>query len=104
MRDNHIRAKTARRFRIHTTDSDHDLPVADNLLDRQFNPSAANQAWVADITSIPTREGWLLSSDGKPSATTWLNRASAKAVDCSVGVRKASSPVPLLMMGVATSE
>jgi transposase InsO family protein len=59
MRDNHIRAKTARRFRIHTTDSDHDLPVADNLLDRQFNPSAANQAWVADITSIPTREGWL---------------------------------------------
>lgn len=59
MRDNHIRAKTARRFRVRTTDSDHDLPVADNLLDRQFNPSAANEAWVADITYIPTREGWL---------------------------------------------
>src|SRR5262249_18888496 len=41
------------------TDSDHDLPVAENLLDRQFNPSQANEAWVADITYIPTREGWL---------------------------------------------
>jgi len=59
MRDNEIQAKTARKFRVSTTDSDHDLPVADNLLDRQFNPSGANEAWVADITYIPTREGWL---------------------------------------------
>jgi len=59
MRDNDIRAKTARRFRVRTTDSDHDLPVADNLLDRQFDPPAANEVWVADITSIPTREGWV---------------------------------------------
>lgn len=59
MRDNDIRAKTARKFRVRTTDSNHDLPVADNLLDRQFNPSEANEAWVADITYIPTREGWL---------------------------------------------
>jgi transposase InsO family protein len=59
MRDNDIRAKTARKFRVRTTDSNHDLPVADNLLDRQFNPSQANEAWVADITYIPTREGWL---------------------------------------------
>jgi putative transposase len=59
MRDNEIQAKTARKFRVRTTDSNHDLPVADNLLDRQFNPSEANEAWVADITYIPTREGWL---------------------------------------------
>ena len=59
MRDNHIQAKTARKFRVRTTDSDHDLPVADNLLDRQFNPSQPNEAWVTDITYIPTREGWL---------------------------------------------
>ncbi len=59
MHDNHIRAKTARKFRVRTTDSDHDLPVADNLLDRQFNPSAANEVWVTDITYIPTRQGWL---------------------------------------------
>jgi transposase InsO family protein len=58
MRDHEIRAKTARKFRC-TTDSDHDLPVADNLLDRQFDRAAPNEAWVAAITYIPTREGWL---------------------------------------------
>jgi transposase InsO family protein len=59
MREAGIAAKTARKFRCSTTDSDHDLPVAENLLDRQCNPSEANEAWVADITYIPTREGWL---------------------------------------------
>jgi putative transposase len=59
MRDNDIKAKSARKFRVTTTDSNHDLPVADNLLDRQFNPSEANEVWVADITYIPTDEGWL---------------------------------------------
>jgi putative transposase len=58
MRDHGIRAKTARKFRC-TTDSNHGLPVAENLLDRQFDPDAPNEAWVADTTSIPTREGWL---------------------------------------------
>ena len=58
MRDDGIRAKAARKFRC-TTDSDHDLPVADNLLGRQFDPASPNEAWVADITYIPTREGWL---------------------------------------------
>jgi putative transposase len=58
MREHEIRAKTARKFRC-TTDSDHDLPVADNLLDRQFDRAGPNEAWVADITYIPTREGWL---------------------------------------------
>ena len=53
-----IRAKTARKFR-HTTDSNHDLPVAPNLLGRQFEPDGPNLAWSADITYIPTSEGWL---------------------------------------------
>jgi putative transposase len=57
MRQNGVAAKTARGFRC-TTDSNHGLPVADNLLGRQFNPSGANEAWVADITYVPTREGW----------------------------------------------
>ena len=53
-----IAAKTARKFR-HTTDSNHDLPVAENVLDRAFDPATANAAWVSDFTFIPTREGWL---------------------------------------------
>jgi putative transposase len=58
MREAGIAAEITRKFH-HTTDSDHDLPVAENHLDRQFNPSKANEAWVADITYVPTREGWL---------------------------------------------
>jgi putative transposase len=58
MADNGIRAKTARKFR-NTTDSNHALPVAANVLDRQFEASGPNEKWVADITYIPTREGWL---------------------------------------------
>lgn len=53
-----IVAKTARKFR-HTTYSNHGLPVAANLLDRAFDPARANEAWVSDVTFIPTREGWL---------------------------------------------
>jgi putative transposase len=58
MADNGIRARTARKFR-HTTDSNHGLPVADNLLARRFDPPGPNAAWSADITYIPTADGWL---------------------------------------------
>ena len=58
MKTHGIRAKTVRRF-VRTTDSRHSLPVADNLLDRQFNPDRPNAAWSADITYIPTADGWL---------------------------------------------
>ena len=58
MREAGIAAKTTRKFR-HTTDSNHDRPVAENHLDRQFEAARPNEAWVADITFIATREGWL---------------------------------------------
>lgn len=53
-----IRCKQKRKFRV-TTDSKHKLPVAPNLLSRQLNPVSPNQVWVAEITYIPTDEGWL---------------------------------------------
>lgn len=58
MKTHGIRAKTVRRF-VRTTDSRHALPVADNLLGRDFCPSRPNVAWSADITYIPTADGWL---------------------------------------------
>lgn len=58
MREHGIAAKTKRKFRC-TTDSNHGRPVAENVLDRGFEPEAADRAWTADITYIPTREGWL---------------------------------------------
>jgi putative transposase len=59
MRDHGIVARSARKYRVTTTDSNHDLPVAENLLGRRFNPSEANAVWLGDITYIPTDEGWL---------------------------------------------
>src|SRR5262245_26050423 len=58
MRSHEIAAGTSREFRC-TTDSNHDRPVAGNVLDRRFEPGAADRAWAADITFVPTREGWL---------------------------------------------
>lgn len=42
-----------------TTDSDHKLPVFNNIMGRDFNASAINQKWCSDITYISTKEGWL---------------------------------------------
>jgi putative transposase len=58
MREHGVRAKTPRRF-VRTTDSNHRLPVAENLLARDFAPAGPNESWCADITYIPTGEGWL---------------------------------------------
>ena len=50
--------KQKKKFKV-TTDSKHTLPVAENLLNQQFNSTSPNKAWVTDITYIPTEEGWL---------------------------------------------
>jgi putative transposase len=59
MRRHGIRAAASRRFRPATTDSRHGLPVAPNLLEQRFAASIPNQVWLADITYVPTGEGWL---------------------------------------------
>ena len=48
-----------RRFRVTTTDSRHTLPVAENLLAQSFSVEHPDEAWTADITYVPTEEGWL---------------------------------------------
>ena len=58
MRQEGIRPKQVRRFKA-TTNSNHTHPVAPNVLCRQFTASNVNQKWVADITYVPTHEGWL---------------------------------------------
>jgi putative transposase len=59
MRRYGIRAIMARPRRVRTTDSRHDLPIAPNLIARDFTAAAPNRVWLADITYIPTAEGWL---------------------------------------------
>ena len=58
MHDEGIVAKTKQTFRC-TTDSNHGRTVAENVVDRQFEPAAPDRLWTADITFIPTGEGWL---------------------------------------------
>ena len=58
MAENNIVPKTVKKFKA-TTYSNHNYPVAPNLLNRNFQVKAANMAWVSDITYISTREGWL---------------------------------------------
>jgi transposase InsO family protein len=53
-----LRCKQKRKFKA-TTNSNHDLPVAANLLNQTFAPTRPNEAWVTDITYIQTGEGWL---------------------------------------------
>jgi transposase InsO family protein len=58
MKDNGIRAKRKKKFKV-TTDSNHKLPVAENVLNRQFQTKEKDQVWVSDITYVETKEGWL---------------------------------------------
>lgn len=58
LRNQGLVAKAGRKFKA-TTNSNHNLPVAPNLLEQNFNADAPNQKWVSDITYIETREGWL---------------------------------------------
>jgi transposase InsO family protein len=59
MRRYEIRAKNHKKFKVTTTDSNHNLPIAPNLLEQKFVAKHPNHVWLADITYIPTNEGWL---------------------------------------------
>ena len=58
MRVMNLKAVQARKFKV-TTDSNHNQPVAPDLIQQDFTASAVNQKWVSDITYIWTRQGWL---------------------------------------------
>ena len=57
MQQHGIRARHKRKW-IATTDSKHALPIAENLLQRNFSPAAPNQVWTTDITYLATAQGW----------------------------------------------
>lgn len=53
-----LKVKQKRKYKV-TTDSKHQLPVAQNVLNREFSPHAPNQAWGTDITYLWTQQGWI---------------------------------------------
>ena len=64
-----IRCKQKRRFKV-TTHSNHGLPVAENILNQDFEVDQPNKVWVSDITYIPTEEGWLYLASHKDLCTS----------------------------------
>lgn len=58
MKENNIRSKKAKKFKK-TTDSKHNFPASKDRVKRNFKVDSPNEAWVSDITYLPTREGWL---------------------------------------------
>ena len=85
MKRNGIQAKRKKKFKP-TTNSKHNLPIAENLLNRKFKVDKPNQAWVGDITYIPTEEGWLYLS-------TWIDLCSRKIVGWSMAPRMTADSV-----------
>ena len=57
-REQGLYCKQTKKYKA-TTDSAHNLPIADNLLKQEFKAASPNKAWVSDITYISTEEGWL---------------------------------------------
>jgi len=100
MKSAEIAVLPQRRFVI-TTDSDHDQPIAPNLLEQDFSASAPNQRWVTDITYIPTDEGWLYVAAimdlfsrrivGWAMETTMHRSLVLKALDMAVTDRRPSA-------------
>ena len=95
MRAHDIRSKARRQFVARTTDSRHDRPVADNVLAREFYPDRPDTAWAADITYIPTAEGWLYLA-------TVIDLCSRKVVGWATADHlRAELPVEALRMALA---
>ena len=59
MREHGLGSRKRRPFRVRTTDSRHGQPIAPNLLARDFGATMPDQKWLADVTCVPTDEGWL---------------------------------------------
>jgi putative transposase len=79
MRENGLQVRRKKRFRS-TTNSEHDNPVAENVLDRQFEVETPDTAYVSDITYVPTAEGWMY-------LCIILDLASRKIVGWSISAR-----------------
>jgi transposase InsO family protein len=106
MREDGLVGRSRKRRRVVTTDSNHDDPIAPNLVARQFdvNGVAINRVWVADITHIPTREGALYLSTildlGSRRCVGWAMRDTLEvelALSALRMAREARRPAPGLI-------
>jgi transposase InsO family protein len=92
MKNANIRSIFHKRFRICTTDSNHNYPVAKNLLNRDFTPKYTGKAWVSDLTYIKTTNGWLyltvIVDLADRKVIGWALSQTMKASDTVIPARK----------------
>ena len=96
MRGAGLRRRPRRRFRVCLTDSDHDLPIAANRLLGRSQPVRTDAVWVADITYVPTAEGWLYVAGV-------LDRCSRRCVGWAMSDTLATS-LPLAALDMALTQ
>jgi len=106
MREDGLVARPRKAYRVTTTDSNHEYPIAPNLLARQFdvNGVALNRVWVADLTYVPTREGTLYLATvldlGSRRCVGWAMRDTLEvelALSALQMAREARCPAPGLI-------
>ena len=96
MRGAGLRSRIRRRFRACLTDSDHELPIATNRLLGRAQPARPDSVWLADITYVPTAEGWLYVAGV-------LDRCSRRCVGWAMGDTLATS-LPLAALEMALTQ
>lgn len=98
MSANRLFAKRKRKFKV-TTDSNHDYPLAPNILDREFCAPAENRVWVSDITYIKTRQDWMY-------LTVIIDLFHRKVVGWSMGktLKTADTVIPAWNMAVRSND
>ena len=83
-----IRSIMYKKYRVQTTESNHDYPVAKNVLNREFTADKPGQKWVSDLTYIATGQGWLyltvILDLADRKVIGWAMSDSMKAVETSV--------------------
>lgn len=72
-------AKARKKFKV-TTDSNHNLRVAENILNQDFTTTSSNEKWVSDISYIPTKEGWLYLKESFQEMLSFIVTAVASIV------------------------
>jgi putative transposase len=96
MRLHGLAAGRPRRRKPRTTDSQHTQPIAPNVLARDFTAEAPNRKWVADITGIPTRSGWLYLAG---ILDVYSRRAIGYAMDGSRDERLVETALDMALVG-----
>lgn len=94
MKKDGIRSIIGKKWKVSTTDPDHNFPVCDNILNRDFHADQIGTKWVSDITYLRTGEGWLY-------LTTVMDLAGRKIIGWPLSEGMSAEKTTLAALGIA---